>query len=100
MTTTVETIRFKLRAGLAVADFIERNQKVENEYMSLRPGFLSRETSLSADGEWLVVVHWATEEDAAATIAAFFGAPETQDFIAAVDTGTVSSGSYALVEKA
>jgi len=98
--TTVETIRFKLRAGLEDADFIKRNQKVENEYMALRPGFRSRETSRSADGEWLVIVHWATEEDAKATIAAFFGAPETQDFIAAVDTSTVSSGSYALVEKA
>jgi hypothetical protein len=93
-TPTVETIRFKLRDGVCDADFRRLNQRVEDEYMALRPGFLSRETSRSADGEYLVVVHWASREDAQATMGAFFAAPETQGFLGAVDTSTVRSGSY------
>ncbi|MBB4908430.1 FAD-binding oxidoreductase [Actinophytocola algeriensis] len=94
---TVETIRFKLRDGVRDAEFRVLNQRVQDEYMALRPGFLSRQTSQSADGEYLVVVHWASEEDARATMGSFFSAPETQGFLGAVDTGTVESGSYALV---
>jgi hypothetical protein len=98
--TTVETIRFKLLDGVAEADFRVHNQKVENEYMALQPGFVSRQSALSEDGEWLVVVHWASVEDADATIGAFYGAPQTQDFLAAVDKTTVQSGRYQVVEYA
>jgi heme-degrading monooxygenase HmoA len=96
--TTVETIRFQLNDGVNDADFLRRNFKVENEYMARRPGFRSRQTARSEAGEWLVTVHWATVQDAEATIAAFFGAPEAQDFLEAVDKSTVSSGRYELVE--
>lgn len=92
--STVETIRFHLRQSVQESDFRQVNHRVETEYMEKRPGFRSRETLLSADGEWLVIVHWASAKDAEATIGAFFGAPETQEFIAAVDTDTVASNRY------
>jgi heme-degrading monooxygenase HmoA len=98
MPVTVETIRFKLKPGTTDEDFQKHNHKVHHEYMALRPGFRSRETSRSEDGEYLVVVHWASRADAEATINAFFGAPETQDFLAAVDVSTVVSGRYELIE--
>lgn len=66
--------------------------------MSLRPGFISRETSLSDDGEYLVVVHWASAEAAQDTMGSFFTAEETQSFLDAVDKSTVSSGRYELVD--
>lgn len=94
---TVETIRFHLRQSVQASDFRQVNHLVETQYMERRPGFRSRETLLRADGEWLVIVHWASAQDAEATINAFFGAPETQDFIAAVDTTTVASDRYELV---
>jgi hypothetical protein len=95
---TVETIRFHLNEGVDVSDFLKRNRKVEDEYMRLRPGFVSRQTALSEDNEVLVTVTWASDADADATMGAFFGAPETQDFLAAVDKTTVSSGRYAVVQ--
>ncbi|QQQ79645.1 FAD-binding oxidoreductase [Saccharothrix sp. 6-C] len=98
MTATVETIRFKLRPGVTDAEFQQRNLKMQREYMELRPGFVSRETSRSDEGEYLVVVHWSNAEDADATIQAFFGAPETQDFLASVDVTTVASGRYEVVK--
>lgn len=95
--STIETIRFKLREGVSESAFRALNHEVETGYMALRPGFLSRETALSADGEWFVSVHWATAEDAKLTVDAFFSALETQAFLAAVDLSTVSSGSYQLI---
>jgi hypothetical protein len=98
--TTVETVRFQLAEGVDLADFLKVNQQVENEYMARRPGFVARTTALSKDNEVLVVVTWASQADAEATMGAFFGAPETQQFLAAVDKTTVSSGSYSVVEYA
>lgn len=98
--TTIETIRFKLRAEVSESEFRKLNQEVETGYMALRPGFQSRETALSADGEWFVSVYWATAEDAKATVDAFFSAPETQAFLAAIDLTTVVAGSYRLIPAA
>lgn len=89
----VETIRFHLRDGVADADFIPLNEKVD-QYMATRPGFQSRETLHGDDGEWLIVVHWSSPEEAEPTISGFFSAPETQEFIAAVDPSTTSHGRY------
>lgn len=96
--STVETIRFRIKDSVAEESFREINSRVELEYMKKRAGFVSRETLLSPDGEWLVIVHWADAAAAEATIGAFFGAPETQEFIAAVDTSTVAPGRYQPVE--
>lgn len=95
--TTVETIRFKLRAGVDDAEFQQLDRTMEKEYLETRAGFLARWTARGADGEYLVTVHWASPEDAEATIAAFFAAPETQAFIAAVDLETVQPGRYELI---
>lgn len=95
--STIETIRFKLRNGVSESEFRKLNHEVETGYMALRPGFQSRETALSADGEWFVTVHWATAAQAKATVDAFFTAPETQAFLSAVDVSTVSSGTYQLI---
>jgi hypothetical protein len=97
--TTVETIRLRLRDGVDDADFLRLDGEVEARYMALRPGFTSRQTARSVDGEWFMVVHWASKEDAEATIHAFFSAPETQQFLAAVDLSSVSSGSYEVIER-
>ncbi|MFI7011954.1 antibiotic biosynthesis monooxygenase family protein [Streptomyces sp. NPDC050145] len=97
--SVIETVRFQLSPTVDAADFVNRDRKVEAEYMEKRPGFLSREVSRSEDGEYLVIVHWATPEDADATMQGFFGAPETQDFLAAVDKTTVQSGRYTQLER-
>ncbi|MDI3418511.1 antibiotic biosynthesis monooxygenase family protein [Streptomyces luteolus] len=97
--STVETVRFHLSDGVVPAEFIALDQKMEADYMGKRPGFLSREITRNDDGEYLVIVHWATAEDADATMQAFFGAPETQDFLSSVDKSTVQSGRYAQVER-
>jgi hypothetical protein len=96
--STVETIRFHLREGVEDADFVRRNHTVETEYMMKQRGFVSRETARSDDGEWFVAVHWASIEAAEATMGAFFGAPQTQDFLDAVDKSTVQSARYEVID--
>jgi hypothetical protein len=95
--STLETIRFQLRDGVGESQFLRLNRQVEDDFMARRPGFRARQTARGKDGEWLVSVQWATAADADATGAAFFGAPETQDFLSVIDAETVSHGYYELV---
>ncbi|HZB33880.1 MAG TPA: hypothetical protein VE465_27210 [Streptosporangiaceae bacterium] len=96
--STLETIKFQLRDGVVESQFLQLNRQVEDQFMARRPGFRSRQTARGKDGEWFVSVQWATSADADATGAAFFGAPETQDFLAVIDATTVSHGYYELVD--
>ncbi|MDG4864665.1 antibiotic biosynthesis monooxygenase [Streptomyces sp. T-3] len=97
--SVVETVKFKLEAGFDTAVFAKLDEAVEDGYMAKQPGFVSREVTRNEDGEYLVIVHWATPEEADATMGAFFGRPETQEFLAAIDKSTVSSGRYIRVER-
>ncbi|WP_336318757.1 hypothetical protein [Streptomyces lavendofoliae] len=97
--STVETVRFKLVPGTDTTAFESLDRAVEDDYMAKRPGFLSREVTRGDDGEYLVIVHWATPEDADATMSGFFSAAETQDFLAAIDKTTVQSGRYARIAR-
>ncbi|MEV8565887.1 hypothetical protein AB0436_09965 [Streptomyces sp. NPDC051322] len=97
--STVETVRFKLRDSVDPAEFAVLDRKMESDYMAVRDGFVSREVTRSDEGEYLVIVHWASPEQADATMGAFFGAPETQGFLASVDPSTVQSGRYISVPR-
>jgi hypothetical protein len=96
--STFETIKFRLLDGVDESYFLQVNRRVQEEYMAKRPGFRTRQTARADDGEWFVLVQWASSDEADATMKSFFGAPETQDFLAVVDKTSVSSGRYELVE--
>lgn len=55
-------------AGKLNADtsFEEHHQadKAVAELIAEQPGFISRETGIGTNGEWFVIVHWASLKDA------------------------------------
>jgi heme-degrading monooxygenase HmoA len=93
----VETVRFRLKDGVAESEFLRHNRKVEEEYLVRRPGFQSRQTARGEDGEWLIIVHWASTEDAEATMSEFSAAPEAEELLAAIDYESLSASSYSVV---
>jgi len=93
----IEIARFKLAAGVDEQTFLRENKQVEREYIPKQPGFISREAARGEDGEWLVVVHWQTEQDADASMNKFMGDPNSQGFVAALDNSTVSMKRYNIV---
>ena len=95
MTQVIEIVHFKLAAGVTAADFDPVNQAVERQHVSQQPGFISRETALGDDGQWLVVVHWRSSADADASMASFMSAPTAQDFMAKLDVSTMTMQRFA-----
>lgn len=89
-----EVITVKLQDGANVDGFLAANQAIEENHISQQSRFISREVGVTEDGEWMIVVHWETAEDSAASIAKFGEAPGVQTFISFLDAETMVNIVY------
>ena len=62
----VETATFRLVEGADQPAAVAAEHELQVRFANLAPGMLRRTTARSADGEWLVVTLWGSEEDAVA----------------------------------
>lgn len=90
----IEVVTFKLKAGVAAAEFAPIDKAVERDHVARQPGFVSRESAHGADGEWLVIVHWRSAKDADASMASFEKAPAAAPFMAKIEASTMSMKRY------
>jgi len=86
----IEIARFRLKAEADATAFAVLDRGVQDGYVTQQPGFLARESGAADDGEWVVVVHWETPQDADASMAKFATDPMAADFMALIDTSTMS----------
>ena len=94
MSEVIEVVQFKLAKGVTPAAFAALDRAVEREHVARQPGFMRRESAVSDDGEWLVVVHWASARDADASMASFTQAAAAQPFLAGLDAATMTMRRY------
>ena len=90
----VEVVTFKLKPGIAAAEFAPIDKAVELEHVAKQPGFVSRESAHSADGEWRVIVHWQSAKDADASMASFEKAPAAAQFMSKIEFATMKMKRY------
>jgi quinol monooxygenase YgiN len=94
MSKIIEIVRFKLAAGVTPAEFAALDRAVETQHVEKQPGFVSRESAIADDGEWLVIVHWTSAAAADASMATFTSAPAAQPFMAKLDASTMTMRRY------
>ncbi|MEM6327450.1 MAG: antibiotic biosynthesis monooxygenase [Bacteroidota bacterium] len=90
----IEVATFTLASGITPEAFRPLDQAVEDEHVSRQPGFISRQSAASEDGEWLVIVHWRSVEDAEASMASFASAPAAEAFMAHLQADTMQMNHY------
>ena len=54
--------------------------------------------AVTEDGDWLIVIHWETAEDSAASIAKFESAPGVGEFMGFMDTETLAINVFEIQE--
>lgn len=86
----IEIVRFKLAAGVTPAEFAALDRAVEIQHVAKQRGFVSRESAVGDNGEWLVIVRWESAEDADASMASFAEAPAAQPFMAQLDASSMT----------
>ncbi|MFK7803760.1 MAG: MBL fold metallo-hydrolase [Anaerolineae bacterium] len=89
-----EVITVKLLDGSDADDFVAANQALEESYITKQPGFIAREVGVSEDGEWVIIVHWETAADSAASIAKFEEAPGVETFMSFLNFETMTNTVY------
>lgn len=94
-TAVVEVVTFKLKPGVTAEEFRPLDQEVERQYAMKQPGFVSREAAAGDKGEWLVIVHWRSAQDADASMAGFASAPAAAPFMSKIDSSSFSMKRYA-----
>jgi hypothetical protein len=85
----METVTFKLKAGVTREDFAEAAGQM-NAFVTAQPGFVSRKLSCAQDGEWIEQIEWsdmASAKNAAAAIGTVDG---NRRFLSAIDGPTVN----------
>ena len=94
MAGTIEIVTFNLKDGVERGNFESHNADVEHNLVSKMPGFINRETGFNDDGQVVVVLHWENPESAQGSMDKFQSAPESQDFLALIDTDTFKMVRY------
>ncbi len=89
-----EVATFKLKEGVTEEEFRALNKGIETDYVVKQPGFVARESAADENGEWVVIVHWETPEDADASMKSFMKASGTADFMSKIDTSTMKMKRY------
>lgn len=90
----VEVATFKLQPGITEAEFRQLDQQVEDSHVSQQRGFIKRQSGMTADNQWQVIVHWDSIDSAETSMASFASASAAKAFMQAADTSTMTMRRY------
>jgi hypothetical protein len=94
----IEIMTFRLVPGGDEAGFEAADRKVQTQFAYQQPGLVRRTAARGADGGWVVITLWQSEEDADAAGAGWAHDPLAAEFMAFVDGSSVRSDRYATLD--
>jgi hypothetical protein len=71
----IEVVTLKRKPEVTAEQFSKVDREVQDQYISKRSGFLSRESAPGGDHDWLVILHWRSVADAEASMKRYATAP-------------------------
>ncbi|TFI48552.1 hypothetical protein E4O93_07125 [Diaphorobacter sp. DS2] len=89
-----EIVRLRPAEGVDEETFLAANEVFEQDCMRHRQGFIRRTLLRGDDGDWAVIVDWATITDAEASMAAFPTDAASAPFNAVLDPATFEMKCY------
>jgi len=93
----IEVTTFQFKSTIDADNFWIEDAKVEADYTSLQPGFISRESGYSpATNEVVVVVRWKTMDDAEASMQKFMGETSVMTYADMIDASTMKMNRYSV----
>nr|WP_299382948.1 hypothetical protein [Allomuricauda sp.] len=91
----IEIVTFRYKPNIKPQDFWKEDARIQENYTSKQPGFISRESAYSEDSkEVLVVVRWRTIEDADTSMQKFMKDRSVSTFSNMIDAKTMKMIRY------
>lgn len=85
---TTEIVLFKLNADAKAEEFVAAAREIDN-WLRRVDGFVDRELSCNADGQWVDIVHWQSLAQAHAAAEQIMSSPEGQRFGGFIDGNSI-----------
>jgi hypothetical protein len=60
----IDATTFRLADGVDEGDFLDADEHVRTGFLYQQPGIVRATTAKADDGQWILLVVWASEEDA------------------------------------
>jgi hypothetical protein len=90
----IETTTLRLAHGVDDATFLAADEKVRTGFLYRQPGLMRATTARGDDGEWIVAVLWASDDDADAAAARAETDPAYAALTALIDGATLHRRRY------
>ena len=90
----IETTTFRLTEGTGEEQFLAADERARTGFLYRQRGLLRATTALGGDGEWIVVVLWATDDDADAAAARAGADPASAELRGLVNSATLVRRRY------
>ena len=94
----IEVITFRLGGGTGEASFLAADDAFRTEFLYAQRGLARATTARGADGEWIVILIWATEADADAATVAAETDPAATRFFGLVEAASLGRRRYATLD--
>lgn len=85
----IEIVTYKSKKGIKQAEYTQFDSVVQQLYTEKQPGYISKESGVDQQGNWLVVVSWDNEAHANGGTKALRNSPMYSRIIKLVDTTTL-----------
>jgi len=94
VTTIMEVTTFKINTNISPLSFAGRDAQVESDFTSKQSGFIKRQSGVDDDGNYVVVVYWASTADADASMNKFMADESVADYGQMIDAATMKMSRY------
>lgn len=92
----MEVTTFKINADVAPGAFAQRDAQVENDFTSKQPGFIKRQSGVDAEGNYVVIVYWASLANADASMSKFMADASVADYAKMIDGPSMKMSRYGM----
>ena len=95
-TIVLEVTTFKLNTTANPAVFNELDATIEATFTSKQPGYIHRQSGVTEQGDYLVLVYWKSVESAQASMQKFMGDESVADYAGMIDPSTMQMARYSV----
>ncbi len=97
--SVLEVTTFKTKSITNTLAFNTLDAEIESTFTNKQPGFISRQSGINENGEYVVLVNWETLENAKASMEKFMTDPSVADYASMIEGSSMKMSRYVIEDK-
>ena len=97
--SVLEVTTFKTKSITNTLAINTLDAEIESTFTNKQPGFISRQSGINENGEYVVLVNWETLENAKASMEKFMTDPSVADYASMIEGSSMKMSRYVIEDK-